>query len=64
MTVPDFSRVDIHASPASGANGMGWADLVAAQTGESHRPPHLGYPRGVRCASALHRRGPGAAGLL
>ena len=35
MSVPDFSRVDLHAPPASGANGMGWADLVAAQTGES-----------------------------
>ncbi|MDE0604642.1 MAG: methylmalonyl-CoA mutase [bacterium] len=35
MTVPDFSQVDLHASPVSGANGMGWADLVAAHTGES-----------------------------
>jgi len=35
MTVPDFSGVDLHDSPVSGANGMGWADLVAAQTGES-----------------------------
>ncbi|MDE0215449.1 MAG: methylmalonyl-CoA mutase family protein, partial [bacterium] len=35
MTVPDFSRVDLHAPSVSGANGMGWADLVAAQTGES-----------------------------
>ena len=39
MTVPDFSCVDLHTPPVSGAGaaeaGVDWADQAAAQTGES-----------------------------